>query len=1024
LTGANPKPANALRELMAKSTSRSRPTRQIVAGVANDADRSVAEFAAAAGTAACLAAACIVPSLFDPRAERIFDEPKVLILRSVAVLAAACLLTWVIECRRSPWLITSAIGRQTAPLAAAALLTAAYVTAWLSSIAPRIAWDGAYVRREGTYTFLCDLIFFLVICFFVRTRGQASRLTLTFLLASVFPVAYAICQRLGVDLLLWNNPTPSRVTSTAGNSIFLGGYLIMVWPVALAQTVQTGLSALRRNHPAAPACRHCTLAAFSCLALVAAQTAAIVFTGSVGVWLALAGGILVLLGILLNWLVSLRTRICLLIIAVVSVGALGLLAAARRPISSASGSTATQSSVTASRSGEVRLLLWRSAVELLRQQPMRALIGYGPDTIRFTLGRYQPAAVRKLEGPATADRAHNGVLDAVLMVGLVGLFGQTLFFGTICLCAMRRLGLVTSVRDASFLGASIAVSLIVCFGLAYRLDHGGGLLPIAWSGGLVGGMLSYLMGRGLLRRTADSWNATALQQAAFMAGIVGHYAEVQTGIGSATSELYFWLFAAMIAAPVFAEGDIASDVAARGEKSVAAALSNTDSNGHTLVSGVVIGLLAVVIAFDFADRVIERWPMLLPFVVAGSALAFGAALRLRDDRVGVTFVSASLGIWLTFVSVSMLWVVFHSGGDAADSARARLTSGAGLLVALCLTIVTACAVIAGSRRGSGPLCNVTQRTRFPRRRTIAVALLLFTIIVPVTVFTNLNALRADELSGLGTALMNANQPQTAEWFYSQAFALQPRQDVYLARQGQSLTAASRSGTPGLRAQLLERAKNAYLTAHRINPYEPDHLLQLARVEGLWADGEGAADERRHHLENASGYLDAAARLRPRDPVVLNEWGKIRLREEDFPGARVLLERSLSLDDESSATHLLYADSLLGGGFYEQALREYERAEMLSSEESLPAISGRALALARMTRFAEAIEANTRALEVAPDDYTSRKNLALLYEQVGDLSRAASFAAAAAAVAHESEKEAIAGLVDELQRRSAKKTRSR
>jgi tetratricopeptide (TPR) repeat protein len=306
-----------------------------------------------------------------------------------------------------------------------------------------------------------------------------------------------------------------------------------------------------------------------------------------------------------------------------------------------------------------------------------------------------------------------------------------------------------------------------------------------------------------------------------------------------------------------------------------------------------------------------------------------------------------------------------------------------------------------------------------------VALLLLTTIVPVTVFANLNALRADELSRLGTALMNANQPQRAEWFYEQAVALQPDQDVYLARQGQSLTAASRiSGTRDQRTRLLEKARNAYSTAHRINPHEPDHLLQLATVEGLWADGESTSDQRRHHLQNASGYLDEAARLRPRDPVVLNEGGKIRLREEDFLDARTLFERSLSLDNTSSETHLLYGDALLGGGSYEEALREYESAEMLSSEASLPAISGRALALARLTRFAEAIEANTQALKVAPEDYTSRKNLALLYEQAGDVARAASFAVAAAAVANESEKEAMDALVNELQTRLTRKTRAR
>src|SRR2546425_3682787 len=88
---------------MGKSTSRSRPTRQLVAGVADAADRRGAEFAAAAGTAACLVAACIVPSLFDPRAERIFDEPKILILRSVAVLPAAGLLAWGFQWPPPPW---------------------------------------------------------------------------------------------------------------------------------------------------------------------------------------------------------------------------------------------------------------------------------------------------------------------------------------------------------------------------------------------------------------------------------------------------------------------------------------------------------------------------------------------------------------------------------------------------------------------------------------------------------------------------------------------------------------------------------------------------------------------------------------------------------------------------------------------------------------------------------------------------------------------------------------------------------
>jgi len=108
---------------------------------------------------------------------------------------------------------------------AAAVLTAAYVAASLSSIAPRVAWDGAYVRRQGTYAFLSYVACFLVVSFVLRTHGQVRRFVRAMLLTSVFPVAYAICQRAGFDVAVWNNPTPWRVTSTAGNPIFLGGYL-------------------------------------------------------------------------------------------------------------------------------------------------------------------------------------------------------------------------------------------------------------------------------------------------------------------------------------------------------------------------------------------------------------------------------------------------------------------------------------------------------------------------------------------------------------------------------------------------------------------------------------------------------------------------------------------------------------------------------------------------------------------------------------------------------------------------------
>jgi len=895
----------------------------------------LSDLAGGAAAGACLVAATVVPSLFDARAERIFDEPKILILRSVAALASAFLLVWVIAGRYQRRGLAAEAGRARAPLFAASSFVAAYLMASIFSIAPSIAWNGAYVRREGAYTVLSYFVFFLIVWLVFRTRKQVDTLILTILLASTFPVVYAICQRLNLDPFLWNNPTPTRVTSTAGNPIFLGGYLIMVWPVTLAQTV----TAARKNRGG--------VSTLLCLILLAAQTAAIVFTGSVGVWLALAVVVFLLLGVVLHWLPDFRIRVSLVMLALLSAGVLGLVAVSRRPISSTNASV-SPSSASVTRSADVRLLLWRRSMELLRERPRRALVGFGPDTIRFTLGRQQSPAMRRLEGLAIADRAHNSVLDTVLTIGLVGWLCQTLFIGTICVCAMRRLGVLTSVRDSVSLAISIGASLAVCLALAYYLDRTGGLLALAAGGGMVVGLAGYLIGRGLVRQTAVSWNAIALMQAAIMAAIVGHYAEMQTGIGSATSELYFWVFAALIATRALANDH------------------PTHSNGAARVTAIVGVLVTMVIAFDFA---------------------------------------------------------------ALNSAAAGLTNGVGPLAALGVTIVSACFVLARHLRSSNPGRIVLARRRRVESRvespwmTVA-ALTLLTILVAGVVFSNVEALRADELSRVGSELMIANQFERAESFYTNAARLQPRRDVYFAKQGEALIAAFRHSLPARNVPWLERAHRAYSTAYQINPQEADHLLHLAVVDGLWAADEGPKEERLLHLRHASDYLEASAKLKPLDPIVLTEWGKVRLREENFPSACLLFERSLILDETSAETHQLYADALLGAGRDERALGEYERAWLLSDRTSLPAISGKALALARLKRFVEAADANMEALKIAPDDYTSQKNLALLYEQAGDYARAVSFATAALAVAPDAERPAIEEFVHQLRQPSPPRTVTR
>jgi cytochrome c-type biogenesis protein CcmH/NrfG len=62
--------------------------------------------------------------------------------------------------------------------------------------------------------------------------------------------------------------------------------------------------------------------------------------------------------------------------------------------------------------------------------------------------------------------------------------------------------------------------------------------------------------------------------------------------------------------------------------------------------------------------------------------------------------------------------------------------------------------------------------------------------------------------------------------------------------------------------------------------------------------------------------------------------------------------------------------------------------------------------------------NRQALAVNPDDYTVLKNLALLYEEVGDYDQALQSAQAALAVASPEERPAIESFIQQLNEEQA------
>ncbi|MGH2543033.1 MAG: hypothetical protein ACRDIB_09560, partial [Ardenticatenaceae bacterium] len=107
-------------------------------------------FAARVAESGWLAALVVVPILFNLYTERIFEEDKIPLMRSIALIVFVALVVWVVERGRGGLQIEGRPLWKMPIILLALLLTGAYLLATVFSIVPRISFWGAYIRRQGT----------------------------------------------------------------------------------------------------------------------------------------------------------------------------------------------------------------------------------------------------------------------------------------------------------------------------------------------------------------------------------------------------------------------------------------------------------------------------------------------------------------------------------------------------------------------------------------------------------------------------------------------------------------------------------------------------------------------------------------------------------------------------------------------------------------------------------------------------------------------------------------------------------
>lgn len=353
---------------------------------------------------AWLAAAALVPLIFNPWGLHPFSVPKASLLLA---LALAILLTAVARLFKPPPLPMETVA---VPLRMTILLALVLFLSSLLSVDPAISLTGSLERQQGLAVQFAWLVLFAAVAMGARSPARLRRLLLTLVLGSVPVVLYALLQLFALDPLDWTSDSASPLLSTLGRSNFLASYLVMLLPLTA-----TLLLIWRREAPA-----H-RLQQLGLAMLLLAQLLCLLATMARSAWIAMTAATLVF-ALVHHFLFGSRRMLLAAVSAVILVAALLLLPRlsditperleASPALSHVAGLTQFDQG-----SAAARLTIWRFSGSLVRQRPW---LGYGPETFHDVFAEIHPPQLVYYQGRGvTVDRAHNLWLDLAMSSGIL-----------------------------------------------------------------------------------------------------------------------------------------------------------------------------------------------------------------------------------------------------------------------------------------------------------------------------------------------------------------------------------------------------------------------------------------------------------------------------------------------------------------------------------------------------------------------------------------------------------------------------
>lgn len=409
-----------------------------------------------AGWLACVA---VIPAFFNVYSSRVFEPDKLTLLRVIVLVMAVAWLVKKIETATETSSLRGSLAcfLRFSPFTVPVLIFAfIYVMATLVSITPAVSFWGSYQRMQGTLVNLCYVTLFLLTAYNLRTRNQFDRLVNVILFTSLPVSFYAMLQHQKLDPLPWGGDVTSRVTSSMGNSIFLAAYLIMVIPLTISRLFSVLHPYLRRStdkyskDTGAPGEKKPLLVMLYTF-ILAIQLLVTLWTQSRGPWLGLLAGLAFMLIVfalrqgrrkLSASFLGLFVAITFLIVLMNVPGTPFNSLTKVSPYLQRLGTIADLESGT----NKVRMLIWfgdsvgKGTVGLITYNPVRTLVGWGPESMYVAYNPFYPPDLAHLEARnATPDRSHNDFLDFLATMGVFGLASYLSVVGVFFYVGLKRL---------------------------------------------------------------------------------------------------------------------------------------------------------------------------------------------------------------------------------------------------------------------------------------------------------------------------------------------------------------------------------------------------------------------------------------------------------------------------------------------------------------------------------------------------------------------------------------------------------